>query len=61
MQVLYRFFCMQYFRSPRIRDNTVANIEKLKKEQLDVKLSAGVYFLKVLATEGPNTWPIVIE
>lgn len=33
----HRFFCMQYFRSPRIRNDTVANIEELKKESLTIK------------------------
>lgn len=39
----------------------VWNFEKLKKEQLEVKLLSGVYYLKVVAAEGQNTWPIVIE
>lgn len=33
----HRFFCMQYFRSPRIRNDTVANIEELKKEREELK------------------------
>lgn len=32
-----RFFCMQYFRSPRIHDNTTTNIEELKKETDELK------------------------
>lgn len=31
------FFCMQYFRSPRIHDNTTTNIEELKKEMDELK------------------------
>ena len=37
------------------------NFEKLKKEQLETKLPSGVYYIKVVAVEGQNTWPIVIE
>lgn len=32
-----RFFCMQYFRSPRIHDNTKFNIEELKKNNEELK------------------------
>lgn len=39
-----RFFCMQYFRSPRIYNNTLANIEELKKEREEVKdLNTNLY------------------
>lgn len=44
------FFSMQYFRSPRIHDNTVANIEKIKKEMKDLKdLNTNFYVNMVVA------------
>lgn len=33
----HKFFCMQYFRSPRIHDNLASNFEELKKEKDELK------------------------
>lgn len=46
----HRFFCMQYFRSPRIRNDTVANIEELKKEREELKDLDTNFYVNMVAT-----------
>ena len=46
----HRFFFMQYFRSPRIRNDTVANIEELKKEREELKDLDTNFYVNMVAT-----------
>ena len=41
---------MQYFRSPRIRNDTVANIEELKKEREELKDLDTNFYVNMVAT-----------
>ena len=44
-----RFFCMQYFRSPRIHNNIATNIEELKKEWDELKDLDTNFYLNMVA------------
>lgn len=45
----HRFFCMQYFRSPRVHNSLATNFEELKKEKQELKdLDTSFYVNMVL-------------
>lgn len=43
-----RFFCMQYFRSPRIHNNTKFNIEELKKKSEKLKVLDTNFYINMV-------------
>ena len=44
-----RFFCMQYFRSPRIHNNISVNIEELKKKNSELKELDTNFYVNMVA------------
>ena len=47
---------MQYFRSPRIRNDTVANIEELKKEREELKDLDTNFYVNMVPRILLNEW-----
>ncbi len=37
------------------------NFDQMSKQTFDVKLSSGIYYIKILSLEGQNSWPIIFE
>jgi len=37
------------------------NFDKMSQQTFDVKLTSGIYYIKILSLEGQNSWPIIFE